>query len=579
MLSKKGECRGDTGQESYRGTRPPPSDMRGRGCIFNRVENAGTRIPHTLAHSTSSTTHQLFSIPMRLYHRFLRTVTTPKTSKSLSLLLIFCFHSHPANQPGKFSTANMASLETVRIAALDGLAFGRHVLPNHTSDDAKPSQEDQAGWNFKPGTYTPKQVIEQVAPLLESLLVQLGADPPGTTPARKLLVDGLSACLSTSSRESALPLPQNTTDPARKEMAMQASRVTQLLLQYVEGASPKGADPHIVIRSPCEGHLWTHPVASLLMGPRSNGVLMQVYNEWLHQVILLRDALIPFENFAELQLCLKANSSKGTRPMEAVRSQFLSELMTRQIKRTTILDVAKALTAPNLPSGGYGFQYQNGLVMPAALLTGTSSVLLRYIPATLDDRGNKEVLFESEYNDYYSVPRVEIGWSAKYVSSTWPRALDDDPLAPKLIDSHLTVEDAAGKPSSVCLLKLQGTFEDKSSFSIDVGQITRGLRYAYRVHANQAADEEKLIDIPATKACKLHKPSEVLAQSNLVSSQDDGVHVIHATSSIVRLALLGKLYPENIVLLDDDKTSSRALSAGKGFGPKFIVVGGKIVAN
>lgn len=475
----------------------------------------------------------------------------------------------------------MASLETVRIAGLDGLAFGRHVLPNHTANDAKPSPDDQSGWNFKPGTYTPKQVIEQVAPLLESLLVQLGADRPGTTPARKLLVDGLRACLSTSSRESALPLPQNATDPARKEMAMQASRVTQLLLEYVEGASPKAADPNIVIRSPCEGHLWTHPVASLLMGPRSNGVLMQVYNEWLHQIILLRDALIPFENFADVQLCLKANGSKGTRPMEAVRSHFLSELMTRQIKRTTILDVAKALTAPNLPSGGYGFQYQNGLVMPAALLTGTSSVLLRYIPATLDDRGNKEVLFESEYNDYYSVPRVEIGSdsSAKSVSSTWPRALDDDALAPELTSSHLTVEDAAGKPSSVCLLKLQGTFEDQSSFSIDVGQITRGLRYAYRVHANQAADEEKGTDRSAEKACRLHKASEVLAQSNLVSAQDDGVHVIHATSPIVRLALLGKLYPENIVLVDHDKSSSRALSAGKGFGPKFIVVGGKIVSN
>lgn len=358
-------------------------------------------------------------------------------------------------------------------------------------------------------------------------------------------------------------------------MATQASRVTELLLQYVEGASPNAVDPQIVIRSPCEGHLWTHPVASLLMGPRSNGVLMQVYNEWLHQVILLRDALLPFENFADVRLCLRADSAKGTRPMEAIRPHFLSELMTRQIKRTTILDVAKALTAPNLPSGGYAFQYNNGLVMPAALLTGTSSILLKYIPAILDDREEKEVLFDSEYNDYYSVPRTEIKSSLRSVSSTWPRAIDDGPLGPKLTDSHLIVEHAAGAPSSVRLLKLQGTFEDQSSFSVDVGQITRGLRYAYRVHTNQTDEEKPAADTP----CKLHHASEVLAQPNLVSSQGDGVHIIHARSPIVRLALLGKLYPENIVLFDHGNLSSWALSAGKGFGHKFIVVGGKIVPS
>lgn len=82
---------------------------------------------------------------MRLYRQLLRTVTTPKRTTSLSLLLIFCFHSPPANQPSKISTANMASLDTIRIAGLDGLAFGRNVLPSHTFEDARPPQEDQAG--------------------------------------------------------------------------------------------------------------------------------------------------------------------------------------------------------------------------------------------------------------------------------------------------------------------------------------------------------------------------------------------------------------------------------------------------
>lgn len=43
------------------------------------------------------------------------------------------------------------------------------------------------------------------------------------------------------------------------------------------------------------------------------------------------------------------------------------------------------------------------------------------------------------------------------------------------------------------------------------------------------------------------------------------------------MALLGKLYPEDIVLLDRKKQAVRkVLDVGKEFGPKFIIIGGEV---
>ena len=53
---------------------------------------------------------------------------------------------------------------------------------------------------------------------------------------------------------------------------------------------------------------------------------MQVYNEWLHQIILLRDFLLPFENFEDVKFEVKAGAAEGTRPIEGIRSQLLMQL-------------------------------------------------------------------------------------------------------------------------------------------------------------------------------------------------------------------------------------------------------------
>ena len=43
--------------------------------------------------------------------------------------------------------------------------------------------------------------------------------------------------------------------------------------------------------------------------------------------------------------------------------QLLMQLMTTQVKRTTLLDIAKVLMAPSLPKGGYGSQSASGMVL------------------------------------------------------------------------------------------------------------------------------------------------------------------------------------------------------------------------
>lgn len=471
------------------------------------------------------------------------------------------------------------------IPGLEGLVLGRKI-PQHTgatiNELKQETTERPSIWDFPPGTYTLKQVVEQVAPLLESLLMQLGPDPPGDS-SRAILLDGLSACLSLDARESTLPLGKGapiTGNSSRAEIASQAQRISSLLVRYAQEVSPAGTvHPQLSTRSPCEGHMWTSDVQSVLFGSRSNGDLMQLYNEWLHQLVLLRDGLLPFENFDEVPLIVPSNTPDGLRPLEDVRTNFLMQALTAHVKQTTLLDVAKGLRAPGLPSGGYGFQFARGIVMPVSVLTGSSSILLRYLPAVVDDSQHLELLFDYENKDYYSVPREDIGLPVETISSTsFSCSVKDSSYASNLVSSSLAVETPTGAntPSSIRYIKLCGTFEDDTQFSVDLGQTARGLRYASRVHSSNEDSHSS-----QESSFGLYKAADVLSLPNLVTSRSNtdqpSLHVIQAGSPVVRIALLGKFYPENIVLLDGKRQAvSKAWEVGKGFGPKFVIVGGEV---
>ena len=46
--------------------------------------------------------------------------------------------------------------------------------------------------------------------------------------------------------------------------------------------------------------------------------------------------------------------------------------------------------------------------------------------------------------------------------------------------------------------------------------------------------------------------------------------MIPSEDPLIRLALLGKLSPENVVLLPQDRSVSQAAQAGKGFEHNFV---------
>ena len=77
------------------------------------------------------------------------------------------------------------------------------------------------------------------------------------------------------------------------------------------------------------------------------------------------------------------------------------------MKKEILVDVAKVMTAPELPKGGSGFQYAGGVILPKAILDGSDSVLLTYIPARImKDEEARDLIFESQDRDYFSMLRT-----------------------------------------------------------------------------------------------------------------------------------------------------------------------------
>lgn len=484
-----------------------------------------------------------------------------------------------------------------RMAALGGLIVGRSI--NSVAQVGLGGNLSKgSGWYLPQGTYTPRQVVEGCAPLLETVLHNLGQDPPNTVPARKMLLDNLASNLRVDTRESTLQIPHSTADGRRRQIAQQAVRIGETIVQYAHEISlskPK-FDPQLTIRSPCEGHLLNAAVAGLMFGPRSRMNLMQVFNEYLHQIVLLRDALIPFQNYEEVMIPIKGETGRqlGMRGTEEARSQFLAHLMTRSIAQSAIINYAKAFLAPKLPAhGGYAFQYAHGLVLPAFLAGSSSPRLLYYCPAHLGpESSGSDILFDYEYQDYYSAPRAEISGSMTALArDSWPSAALHVPT--RILESSVAIEKLIEhKDSSTCLLQLRLEFDEDQCVSVDLGQISRGFRYAYRVTpdsnssfatSDKSRNDDKNPDASMSnesagfsQSSLVHSPTALLTESApglLSSSKQPSIHVIPTNSALLTLALLGRIYPENVVLLYSDQPPQGAERVGKSLkeSPKFVI--------
>lgn len=473
-----------------------------------------------------------------------------------------------------------------------GILLGHSITPNPDAgvhDTNKPRE----AWALKSGLYTPRQLVESFAPLLDTVVFRLGPDPPNVRSSRCQLLDNLAANLDTSTREASMHFSNPDLDDSRTEIADQARRIGRTLAQYARSHTGAVSSPDLYLRSPCEGHLLTKPNVDLMFGPRSAPHLMQLFNEYMHQMVLLRDALIPFKNYEEVVIPIDGQAARGMRHLEPHRSEFLVQLVTKQISQLAAVKLAQTLLAPgilaqdalgsSITSPGYGFQYAHGLVLPAVLAGGdTPFHLLQYIPARLVEDATGDIVFDYRVQDYYLAPRVEIfaGVTATQAPASYTLDTGSHSAQRATIEVRPVVPRLASSSVAARQLELRLELDTGTSISVDVGQVCRGHRYAYMAHQSSSSVSEngsRTINHEAeTPPVIVHDALSVLLQSKeqgLVTAQG-GLHVITTQDPLISLALLGTLYPGNVVLLPKGERLEQAEKAGKGLQPKFILWGG-----
>lgn len=462
------------------------------------------------------------------------------------------------------------STNPYRLSGLGNLAVGQSWKKDADAgvNDPQPLAE---AWGLRSGIYTPRQLVESFAPLLDAVSSRLGNDPPGSKPARVRLLDNVAANLATDTREATLRLPEPL-EISRREINRQANRIGASLVQWARESRAESFDPEMYLRSPCEGHLLTPSNVNLMFGDRSQPHLMQLFNEYMHQMVLLRDALLPFQNYEEVLIPV-GRKTRGIRHLEPARSQFLVELLTKHVTQRGIVSYAKALLAPGLlhtTNVGYGFQYAHGTVLPAFLAAGPTPLhLLQYIPAKLDIDA-EDILFDCQFQDYYSAPRVEVLAGTRTPASD----LKSFPLRKETSIQNAAIgllgDSADGESRQ---LEVRFELDNGKCVAVDLGQIARGHRYSYLAQSEATDTDQSTSTI---QSVILHDPIRILEASDagLLTAKEGGIHVIPTGDSLIALGLLGKLYPENTVLLSGDDALDRAVKAGKGFEPKFVIWGG-----
>lgn len=392
-------------------------------------------------------------------------------------------------------------------------------------------------WRFRPGAYTPRDFVREIAILLESVITQLGPDGPEDANTRAILMDGLRSSLSHEGREATLPLSDwNSDEPS--DLTRHILRVGKALFQYASEASHGvPGDPSLTVYSPCEGHKWVPPAGRLLRSHRSSPILMMLYNEWLHQFTCLRDILIGIENFEEVVLNLDNPSRQGTRPAEDVREALLAQLKSGDVSRSAFLEAVKTLTAPSLPVGGYGFQFDRGVVLPAAVFSRTASHLLfRYSPSRL--------VPEPSHQPVLLVPGPPLETTAKVELDDLEVSASpaEIPLQTSITSEKTAASDGEQVQYFLKLITTRG--QNKPSFSVDLANAILGLD---TVTDATELEEREILAASGTK--RVYTTSDVLlAGPGIVQNLSADSAVIRVTEEVHLLALLGKLDPRGVRL-------------------------------
>jgi hypothetical protein len=427
-------------------------------------------------------------------------------------------------------------------------------------------------WDLPNGIYTARGIVEQLGVLLEAICVHLGE----AANLEALLVN-IEHTLALSGRETALPLDiLAPRDHGRKEIAKQAGRIGETLAKWAReiagqrrGLQELGVEVlgRLAFRSKCDNHLWTHEVTGMLTGPAGGPIVMQLFNEYLHQMVLLRDALLPFRNWEEVPIALPKRQNRGLRYTEQAHVLFLSTLLARPLDHQSLVRYAASLLAPGLDADGYGFQYPLGTILPASLggeLAEAPRYLLEWHPVkTVEPAEGEAIAFVSEYSDYYSAPRTlaESGERNREEAA----ALD--------IAEEATLEAELQEGGKARIAFRLHTASKADAYRVDLGQIFRGHRYHYRARAANARPSASTPNEAASGIVR-REAGDILSLPGLVTSAA-GTHLIETGGhELLARALLGKLYPENVILLErgDAEELEAAKQAGKQFGAKFLLL-------
>ncbi|MGY0062398.1 hypothetical protein ACWY4P_38680 [Streptomyces sp. LZ34] len=384
-------------------------------------------------------------------------------------------------------------------------------------------------WNTFPaaGTMTAREFFTGAEPLLQGVIDALQSVD------REVLDAQIHATLGLGTRETSLPLAIGPdAASATRELAAQAETIgreiaswaTEALDRLLTHRTPLPAGP-LVVRSHCYGHLLTHPATDLLMGRRGGPVTMQLYNEWLHQMVLLRDALLPFTNWQDVPLLV---TPTGLRHTEPARDRFLTELLVRQIRHTSIVDFARHTVTGACGPDGYGFDHDGGTVLPAVVDTPPLAAPRHLLTWRPDPAAGDTATYVAEVQDYYTAPRTLIEHLPPATGTPGP--ITGRIVADPVVDGTRTAR-----------IEVTHVPPNGATARVDLGQALRGHRFAHRqdltTHA-EASGDALTAEVWA-----------VLRALGLVWTEGGDVTVdATAQHNTVVLALLGRLYPDNVVL-------------------------------
>ena len=420
----------------------------------------------------------------------------------------------------------------------------RHVSPVSTPSTASsaPPRLGGAVWNtYRAGdTRTARQFVDDASVLLHEVAARAGSRND------RHLVGQLGASLTLGHRESTLPREAVTAQ--NPELAGHAVRIGEDIAGWARRAlsAHRQAAPSraraLDVRSRCDGHVWTRDVAALLTGADGSPAAMQLYNEWLHQMVLLRDALLPFDNWQDVPLPVGPD---GLRRLDRAREAFLAELTTRRARHTAIVSFARAAATGTDGPDGYGFSTPLGTALPQAVTRphGPASRLLLW---SAGSGGSETATFVSAVADYYAEQRSDAADVAR------ADALPGDGAA---VTGRLVL----GEPDGGVRTAVIEVTDGRRSAAVDLGQALRGHRHAYRSTGPAATSA------PAPVPSTTLPAWSVLAAPGMTWSPR-GTFVVHAPQdALACLALLGKLYPENVLLFGE----GTAAPAGKSGPARF----------